>query len=404
MTTQLQIHWNHLAALRRMNWVLNLAVGLLLVIGIFFVYSACYTGEGEVRTLYISQMRFAFLGIGCYLTLAAIPYRVLESYALWAYGGALVLLVLVLFVGDTIGGSQRWINLGFMNMQPSEVAKVAAILALAHRLNRPRVDLEHTRTLLVIVAMIAVPAFLIMQQPDLGTAIVFLPTAYLMMMVGGIPMKYLAGAAGVVVVLVALLLAALFLPGLMGADEDTVQRWRDRTPLKSHQIPRIETFFQPDLDPLGAGWNKLQSEIAVGSGGLRGKGFLKGTQNILGFLPRSVAPTDFIYAVIAEEMGFIGSAVVLGLFAVIIGAGMLTASLSAERFGRLICVGMTCMIFFHVFINIAMTVGLMPITGLPLPLLSYGGSFMIVMMSGLGIIQSVHIHARRPEGYRSLEK
>jgi len=396
--------WAQLRELRRMNWLLNLAVLLLLIMGIFFIYSACYTGEGVSRTLYRDQLRYVFLGIGCYFTLAIVPYRLIEGYVWWAYGGALAMLVLVLFIGDTLGGAQRWIDLGIMNVQPSELAKVGVILILAQRLNRPLVDVQRPRTVVAVAALIVIPFLLIMMQPDLGTAIVFLPTAYLMMLVAGIPMRFLGSFAAVGVVSVTLLLATLFLPGLLGADEDTIERWRGRSLLKPHQIPRIETFFMPDLDPLGVGWNKRQSEIAVGSGGLKGKGYLKGTQNILGFLPRSVAPTDFIFAVIAEEMGFFGSAIVLGLFGVVIGAGMLTASRSAERFGRLLCVGITCMVFFHVFINIAMTVGLMPITGLPLPLLSYGGSFMIVMMSGLGIIQSVHIHARRPEGYRSLGK
>ena len=394
--------WVRICELRRMNWLLNLAVIPLLVIGVFFIYSACYTGEGEVRTLYLSQMRYVVLGLGCYLTLAIVPYQLIEHYVWWAYGGALALLVLVLFIGDTLGGAQRWIDLGIMNVQPSELAKVAVILILAHRLNRPLVDVQRVRTIVSVLALIVVPFLLIMMQPDLGTAIVFLPTAYLMMLVAGIPMKFLGTFAAVGVLMVAVLLATLFLPGLLGADEETIERWRGRSLFKPHQIPRIETFFMPDLDPLGTGWNKRQSEIAVGSGGLKGKGYLKGTQNILGFLPRSVAPTDFIYAVIAEELGFLGSAMVLGLFGMVIAAGMLTASCAAERFGRFLCVGITCMVFFHVFINIAMTVGLMPITGLPLPLLSYGGSFMVVMMSGLGIIQSVHIHARRPEGYRSL--
>lgn len=178
------------------------------------------------------------------------------------------------------------------------------------------------------------------------------------------------------------------------------ERIASLTGLSDYQRGRIEVFVHPSADPLGAGWNKRQSEIAVGSGGLRGKGYLQGTQNILGFLPRSVAPTDFIYSVVAEEKGFLGSALVLSLFSAILLIGMTTALQTLDPMGRLLCVGISTLLFFHVFINIAMTVGLMPITGLPLPLLSYGGSFMVVMMSALGIIQSVYIRKDRRETYR----
>jgi rod shape determining protein RodA len=154
-------------------------------------------------------------------------------------------------------------------------------------------------------------------------------------------------------------------------------------------------FFEPNRDPLGAGWNKIQSEIAVGSGGLKGKGYLKGTQNMLGFLPKTVAPTDFIFSVVAEETGFMGSAVVISLFAVILACVMATALLTEDRLGRLLCAGVAAMLFSHVFVNISMTVGLMPVTGLPLPLVSYGGSFVVVTMTALGIVQSVYIRRHR---------
>jgi len=239
-----------------------------------------------------------------------------------------------------------------------------------------------------------------MKQPDLGTALVFVPTAFIMMFVAGVPFRYLGSLAALGVTLVALLLAALFLPARFDASPETQARIQELTGLSDYQRGRIEVFFHPDKDPLGAGWNKRQSEIAVGSGGLWGKGYLHGTQNILGFLPRSVAPTDFIYSVIAEEEGFFGSLMVLALFGVVLMFGMLTALRTRDAMGRLLCVGVVSLFFCHVFINIAMTVGLMPITGLPLPLLSYGGSFMVIMMSALGIIQSVHIRSHRRDAFR----
>ena len=181
----------------------------------------------------------------------------------------------------------------------------------------------------------------------------------------------------------------------LGATPQAQERITAMTGLSDYQRNRIMVFFRADEDPLGAGWNKLQSEIAVGSGGLWGKGFRKGTQNILGFLPRTVAPNDFIYSVIAEETGFMGSMGILALFGMLFWGGLRAAMAARDKLGRLLCVGVVSLLFCHVFINIAMTVGLMPITGLPLPLLSYGGSFMIVVMSALGLMQSVHIRSRR---------
>jgi rod shape determining protein RodA len=193
---------------------------------------------------------------------------------------------------------------------------------------------------------------------------------------------------------VSILLGALFLPARLNANEATQKKVMKVVGLSGYHKDRIKVFMNMDVDPLGAGWNKLQSKMAVGSGGTWGKGFRKGTQNILGFLPPSVSPTDFIYSVIAEEKGFAGSTVVLLLFGVLITVGLLAAMMSRDKFGRVLCAGVIAMLFCHVFINIAMTVGIMPIIGVPLPLLSYGGSFMIVMMAVLGITQSVYIRSQ----------
>jgi rod shape determining protein RodA len=390
-----------LKTLRRSNWLMTLLILALLAFGLMFVYSACYVGDDQnVRQLYKRQIVWMIAGLASYITLSLYDFHRFKRISWAIYGSGLVLLILVLFIGSTIYGAKRWLMLfGVIGLQPSEIAKLSTIILLAHQLSRPGLDLSRMRDIGSIMLMIGVPVGLIMMQPDLGTAMVFVPTAFIMMFVAGLPIKYLGILAATGITLVAFILSALFLPAKLGAGKETQDRIRNLTFLSDYQQGRIEVFFQPDKDPLGAGWNKRQSEIAVGSGGLKGKGYLKGTQNILGFLPRSVAPTDFIYSVIAEEKGFLGSLTVLALFFGVLTFGMLTALRTRDAMGRLLCVGVVSLIFCHVFINIAMTVGLMPITGLPLPLLSYGGSFMIMMMSALGIIQSVYIRSHRRDSY-----
>jgi rod shape determining protein RodA len=253
------------------------------------------------------------------------------------------------------------------------------------------------KTIFLILAIVAIPVLLVIVEPDLGTAMIFIPVMFIMMFVAGVPLRILMFFAGIGFTIIAIILSAMFLPAKIGVSERNQERIMHFTGLRTHQRDRIMTFFQPDKDPLGAGWNKTQSEMAVGSGGFFGKGFKQGTQNVLGFLPKSVAHTDFIYSVIAEEKGFLGSVSILFLFGIIIVAGMQTAVIARDRMGRLLAVAMSSMIFCHVFINIAMTVGLMPITGVPLPLLSYGGTFMVITMSAMGILQSIYIRCRPME-------
>ncbi len=213
------------------------------------------------------------------------------------------------------------------------------------------------------------PFLLIVKEPDLGTAAMLIPVAFMMMFAAGVPLKHMLILAGIGLLLMPF---GWFLLG-------------------NYQKERVLVFLNPNRDPLGAGWNKIQSGIAVGSGGFSGKGYLKGTQNVLGFLPRTVAPTDFIYSVIAEETGFVGSAILLFLYALLLWSCVRAALVARDRFGRLLAVGVGSLLFCHAFVNMAMTIGLLPITGLPLPLISYGGSFMVAIMIGLGIVQSVYV-------------
>jgi rod shape determining protein RodA len=224
-----------------------------------------------------------------------------------------------------------------------------------------------------VLLILSIPFLLIVKQPDLGTAMTLIPLAVAMMFVAGVPTRYLVilGLVGI-----CLLPVGWFALG-------------------DYQKERIMVFFDPARDPLGSGWNKIQSEIAVGSGGIAGKGYLKGTQNILGFLPRTVAPTDFIFSVIAEELGFVGSALLLSLFATLVVGGLRAALRARDKFGRLLAVGVVVLMFFHAFVNMSMTIGLMPVTGIPLPLISYGGSFMVCTMVGLGLVQSVYVRRVR---------
>jgi len=191
-----------------------------------------------------------------------------------------------------------------------------------------------------------------------------------------------------------LIVAAVVLPHRLGLPPERQEQIFRVVGLSAYQRERIETFLQPGKDPLGAGWNQRQSELAVGSGGLTGKGYRRGTQNVLGYLPKTVAPTDFIFSVIAEETGFMGAATVLALYAVLVFGGLYAAVVAPDRLGRVLCVGVVALLFTHVFVNIAMTVGLLPIVGLPLPLLSYGGTFMVCTMVGLGLVQSVYMRRR----------
>ena len=388
------------------NRLMHVLIGALLTAGVFFIYSSTYiSDDAAIRPLYNRQIVWIFVSLLLYVSFTVFDYRQFKRYEWPIFTGALALLVLVLFVGTSMYGAKRWIMLfAGISIQPSELAKLATIILLAGRLSEPGRNRRTPQELILTLLLVALPAVLILQQPDLGTAMVFLPTAFVLMFVAGVPFRYIGGLAGAGLCIILLLLSALLLPAKLGASEERQEQIASLTGLSAYQRARIEVFFNPALDPLGAGWNRRQSEIAVGSGGISGKGYLQGTQNILGYLPRSVAPTDFIYSVIAEEKGFIGASAVLVAFAALLGMILATALRTLDAHGRLLCVGVATFMFFHVFINVAMTVGLMPITGLPLPLLSYGGSFLMVVMSALGIVQSVYVRCDRRTSCRENEE
>lgn len=381
----------------RLNGLLVLAVLLLLGIGVLFIFSAGSMGEtvgakGARALLYRRQMLWVGIGTVCFIFLSVLDYRKMIGMGWLFYAASLVLLVAVLVIGEKIYGARRWIDFGIpgMRLQPAELAKLGVILALGQYLSRPELDVGRWRTIGVALLIMAVPMALIMKEPDLGTAFILVPITFASLVVVGVPWRKLALMAGGGVAVVLLVLAVMFLPAGFGASAETQKAIMGGVGINPYQRERVMTFFDPGRDPLRSGWNLRQSRIAVGSGGLWGKGFRRGDQNILEFLPKSVAPTDFIYSVIAEETGFVGSVLVIGLFGMLIVAGMSAAVWSADRTGRLLCTGVVTMLFCHVVVNIGMTVGVFPVTGLPLPLISYGGTFMVVVMAGLGLIHSVY--------------
>ena len=364
------------------DWLAILLAAGLLATGLTFIYSASWRGAdtGIVGSWFSRQIWWAALGAGIALMLAAADYRFWIRHAWWIYLGSLVLLGLVLVMGMKVYGAYRWLNLFGIPVQPSEFAKVALVLVLARVLGGGALAPRSFGNVAVTLVLTALPFLLILVEPDLGTASVLLPTAVCMLFAAGAPLWCfltlgLLGAGGLAVVLSPLA----------------------RYVLTGYQQERIATFLEPGRDPLGSGWNALQSAIAVGSGGFSGKGFLNGTQSALGFLPRTVSPTDFIFPVIAEETGFIGAGLLLLAFAALLSCYLRTAAAARDPAGSLLATGIASLLFFHVFVNIGMTIGLLPVTGLPLPFVSSGGSFMVSTLAGFGLVQSIHVRRTRRE-------
>lgn len=364
------------------DWMaILLALGLLAT-GLTFIYSASWRGEetGIVGAWFSKQIWWAALGGMAAMALVGTDYKFWIRQSWWLYVASLVLLVLVLVAGRKMYGAYRWLVIFGVPVQPSEFAKVALVLVLARVLGGGAVHPRSFGTVVLALILMAIPFVLILQEPDLGTAMVLVPTAIFMLFAAGMAWRYLIG------------LGLLGLGGIAFGFSPLA-----RHVLSDYQHERILTFLDPSRDPLGSGWNALQSAIAVGSGGLSGKGFLNGTQNVLGFLPRTVSPTDFIFPVIAEETGFIGASLLLLAFAALLSCYIRTAWTAKDPAGSLLATGIASLLFCHVFVNIGMTIGLLPITGVPLPLVSSGGSFMVSTLAGFGLVQSVYVRRMRRE-------
>ena len=385
--------------MRRLDWTMLSTIALLIAMSVAFVFSARYKSTEMYGDTWEKQLIFALLGIAVYSTLVWFDYKIISTLSWWIYAGAIVLLLLC-FVFEPINGAQRWIPLPGFTLQPSELAKIAVAIKLGSYLSAPDRDMDEWKTFFSCAAIAGLPFLLIAAEPDLSTSLTLAPITLAIMLYAGVKRKLLLIGLAAVVLIGAT--ACLWIKYERPSDEELAQgivaaenQVLPRMPiLQDYQKDRIRVFVRNDHDVGGAGWNKLQSQIAVGSGGLHGKGYLQGTQNILGFLPSEVAQSDFIFCVISEETGFIGGVFILTLYALLLGRCMRVSLRSRDEFGRFMALGIGVMLFCHVFVNIAMTIGVLPITGLPLPLMSYGGSYMVSTLIALGLVQSVYQRRR----------
>jgi rod shape determining protein RodA len=389
----------------RLDPVQLLALGALMFIGTMFVYSATMATAPAALPWYdqtwVRQIIWYALGLGAAAAVCLTDYHTLARWSLVPYWATILCLVAVLIphIGTTHGwGARRWIDLGPFQFQPSEFAKLAFIVAAANFLSRPPDELRQRGIFWQGIGLMLLPFALILKEPDLGSALVLLPTGLVMMFVAGTPKKYLIRLIGGVGIVGALFLAdILFAPPKFQIKMLEYQRQRllvyfganfaakDATPAEKAAARHLQ--FEKS-------YQVRQALISVGSGGFFGKGWRKGDQTALGFLPPGAAHNDFIFSVIAEEEGFVGSILVLTLYAVILFTGLRIAGQARDRLGKLVAVGVVTLLFSHVFINIGMNIRIVPVTGIPLPLLSYGGSSVLCSLIALGLMQNVHIHRR----------
>jgi len=346
------------------DWAMLVAVAALCLLGLAQIYSA----TGGPTSVYITQIYGILLGLVALLVCLTIDYRTLADKSHFVYGGVILLLVYVLFLGVVRGGSRRWIDLGPLNLQPSEFVKATLALVLAKFFADNRRGGLSRSDLLIAGAITAVPLVLIARQPDLGTAVTLVPVLFATAFLAGMPMRIFG-----ILALVGVLIAPV--------------AWKFA--LQDYQKERISTFLDPSQDARGAGYQQIQARITVGSGGVWGKGFQKGTQGQLRFLP--VAHNDFIFSVLAEEHGFAGVVVALGLYLFVILRALEAAALSKDRLGSFLVLGVLASFTFQVVYNITMSAGLAPVKGLTLPLMSYGGSSMIATLAAFGLILNVRM-------------
>jgi len=349
------------------------ALGLSML-GVLLVYSASrgFGNQSLLDTAYVRQMIYLVMGLALMALVSTVDYRLLGSAAPAFYALAILMLGVVLVVGEDVYGARRSFNLPFMPIRPSELAKLLMVIVVAKYLADREGTASRWRTLIVSLALMALPAALVYLQPDLGTALVFGAVWLAMVLMVGARLLHVALVAAGAVAATPLVFPLL---------------------LHDYMRERVATFLDPAVDPLGKGYNVLQSEISVGSGGFFGKGLANGSQTQLHFL--RVQNTDFIFSVLGEELGFVGALLLFALFTYLLFRGVRVAALSHDTFGRLLATGIVTMILVQVFINVGGNIRLLPVTGIPLPLISYGGSSMITVMLALGVLQSVLVGHRK---------
>ena len=358
--------------LKAVDYFLIIIVAIIGSISVVSIYS---TESGNFSFYTKNHLTRFLVFFSMFLVLSFVRVSVWYRQAYIFYILGILLLLLVIFFGISASGSKRWINFFIMNLQPSELMKIAIIVCFAryyHRIQSS--DIQSYKYLLQPIILLLIPCYLVITQPDLGTAILIAGSGLAIIWLAGLNLKYFIYSG---------LILLVSLPFVISI-------------LKPYQKSRILTFFNPDRDPLGAGYQIIQSKIAIGSGGLLGKGFLQGTQSYLEFLPEK--HTDFIFTLFSEEFGFVGSMVLILLYALLIYRIIRIGFSSRSFFAKLYCFGFASALFLYIFVNIAMVVGLLPIVGAPLPIMSYGGSSMLSIMLGLGIVMSCKIYSRDPIG------
>lgn len=358
-----------------MNWVLVAVMIALAIFGVVAINSVVYMRDDpSVQDFWRRQAIWVSGGFIVFLVTSLIDYRWIKWGALPLYLAGIAFLILTMFMGREVYGAKSWLHLGPINFQPSQLAVLAGIFVLALFLSQFR-NLHPMLRLIFTGAIVGGPMVMILLQPDFGMTAVWVPIVLAMLFVGGLQLRYL-----IVIVLLGIIMMPLVY----------------HFGLKSYQKKRIVAFLDPEIDPQESGWAINQSMIAIGSGGWAGKGYkAPNTQVELGFLPSTAVHNDYIFSAIGEQFGFLGGVALVSTFALLLITCLVVAYKAADDLGMLLAVGMTAMLFFHVYQNIGMTISLMPITGLPLPLISYGGSFAVVVMFGLGVVNSVWVHRKK---------
>jgi rod shape determining protein RodA len=355
---------------RALNRPLLAVMMAILVFGIYAIYSATWMRE---TPFWISQIKWMLICLPVFFLVAFNDYHWVRMGALPVYVLSVILLILVFFIGVKVFGARSWLNLGFGNFQPSQLAIFGGVLLFAFFLDNSE-GMHPALRILICLVITAIPCVLILIQPYLGGTLVWMPVLFAMLFVSGIQVRYL---------LAMILMGVAMMPVVVNFG------------LKPYQKDRILIFLDPTLDPQGAGWTINQSLNAIGSAGFWGKGFkAPNTLNELGYLPSTIAHTDFVYSVFGEQHGFLGATLLISAFAILLLTGLYIASQAKDMIGRLLAVGIVMLLFTHVFMNIGMTVAVTPITGLPLPMVSYGGSFLLIVMACLGLLQSIWIHRK----------
>ena len=356
-----------------MDFTLIAATAAILVMSLVIIGSATHINTPSDERYWFVQRQgiFAILNVAVAIFLMNFDYKILQAYGNKMYIFNLIMLVAVMVVGQSALGAQRWIQLGPISLQPSEFSKLIMIVSLAGMLEERVGKLNNLHDLLPVAVYVGVPFLLVMKQPDLGTSLVFMAIFFGMIFVCGVNLRLLGGIFGVGLACMPIL-------------------WHF---LKDYQKMRIMVFMDPNVDPLGSGYHIIQSKIAIGSGMLFGKGLFGGTQSQLNFLPEN--HTDFIFAVVGEELGFIGAAFLLLLYLVVLWRGIKIARDASDMFGRLLAVGITSMLAFHVLVNVGMTTGIMPVTGIPLPFMSYGVSSLTTNILSIAILLNIHMRKQK---------